>query len=696
MKHKAAALTLLLLMSAAFLLVPTPVVEGQSPVGFTILQVVMQGEFQGITSASVDDPITVNAGMNTFNGPYTMFFDGSIVETNNATGYYVASNFTVPHVPAGAYTITLQDDTLASNTTYSFEVITAYIVEPVAPASPLQLQEGNDVTFDVAVTGGEPNTQYNANITLKLPEPLNTTYSKMVSLTTSDVGTAQTQITFPDSTFTPSGSTTNYAGTYKAYFNLTDNLAQKNFDIGITDKTQYIRQETVTINAVDYQPSQTATLTITHDDTTVLSQTLTASSEGKLSATWQIPSTATLGTYNVTITTQNSPKAIVDSQTFELPGAPMIFQTVNLAGEPVNDVLLEVLDHASGAVYSETTGIYGTASMNLEEGDVTVSAYLHSAKVGETQLSVKENGTYTITCSLTNLEIRVREKNGVAIPFVDLDLYFEYTTRTGATESGYATGQTNSSGIFVFPSTLPNVDCIVNASKYGAVFNLNNNTISDLPEQPSSQVTILCPEKTLALTVVDSGLNAVPNSRIVLTEQDSGLYYTKTADGNGAAQLSVVFGRYDVSVYTANDVLLNQTTLTVTSNTQTQIKCVYNLDVSVKVVDYFGAPISGINVQLSGDNAETQTATTQGDGTVVFTNLIGGTIEIAAYPSGDENSFVATSLQLDSSTDVQLALAQYVALGSLLVDASLLLTLCVVLAAVLLFLGIELYRRKRR
>jgi hypothetical protein len=94
------------------------------------------------------------------------------------------------------------------------------------------------------------------------------------------LGTAQSQITYPDSSFSPSGSTTAYAGPYTAYFNLTEGLAQQNFTIGFTDQTQYHRQDTVKINAVGYQPSQSATVAIQYNNGTVSSQTVTASSQG--------------------------------------------------------------------------------------------------------------------------------------------------------------------------------------------------------------------------------------------------------------------------------------------------------------------------------------------------------------------------------------------------------------------------------
>ncbi len=90
----------------------------------------------------------------------------------------------------------------------------------------------------------------------------------------------------------------------------------------------------------------------------------------------------------------------------------------------------------------------------------------------------------------------------------------------------------------------------------------------------------------------------------------------------------------------------------------------------------------------------TQSKTTQGDGTATFSNIVGGAIEITAFPSGSENSYAAKNLQVDSSTTVQLQMANYVTVGGLLISTSLLATLIIILVALLLFLGIELYKKR--
>ena len=211
--------------------------------------------------------------------------------------------------------------------------------------------------------------------------------------------------------------------------------------------------------------------------------------------------------------------------------------------------------------------------------------------------------------------------------------------------------------------------------------------------QPTTQCIILCPDETLQLSTVDYNYNVLPNSRVILTEKASGIFYSVSTSSNGNAQLQVTFGQYRVEVYTSNNVLLNETVINVLSDNQTQIRCIlYNLPVSVKVVDYFGNGISNVNVKLSRPT-DTWLETTDGNGIASFSNVIGGNMEITASLSGNPDSFVAKNLQVDSSTAVTLTMGKFAVVAGALVDTSVLATVLVILIAVLLFSGIELTRR---
>ncbi len=692
MKQKAFTIVFLVLMSTALLFTAGSRVNGQ--LGLYIYEVTNQGSINAISNSTVGTPVTMIATINTVNGTYTVYLGDQLVYTGTSETYYVAANFTIPEVPGGDYNLTLTDITEGTSTVFDFPILTAYSIAPLVPTSPAQLQEESNVALNVTVTGGQSNSTYGADITVTLPSSLGTNYTKTIVLTTSTLGTAQTQIPFPDSSFSPSGSTTIYAGTYTAYFNQSQSIAQANFTIGFTDKTQYHRQDTVNINAVGYQPSQTASLTIKYNNDVVLSQQVTASSQGTITDAWQVPPTAAIGTYTINITPQNNPKAIPDVQTLEVPGFPINFTAVNLAGEVVPDVLLEAADQAAvGTVYSATTGFLGIATINLE-GAATVTAYFNQVKVGEIQVSTTGNNNYNITCQLTDLKIKVQDKTGVVIPFTDLNMTYQYTNSSGATQTGNLLGQTDLTGTYTFNSTLPNISYTVSASKYDIVFNVANNTINNLPAQPTVQAVIICPDETIMLTTVDYNNAVIANAHITLIEQASGIFYSAVTDSNGNCQLQVTFGQYHVSVYTADNVLLNETVLNFLSNTQSQIRCVIsNLQITVKVVDYFGNPISNLNVQLSRPGMNSQSATTQGDGKATFNNVLGGDVEIVAYPAGDQNAYVAKNIQVNSPTTVTLSMEKYVSLGGVLVETSLLATLLIIILVVVLLVVVEILRR---
>lgn len=698
LKQKAIAIALMVMMSTIILFAPLSFVQGQSGLGFGVIQVVPKDDFSPITSGAVNQAITVHGVLNTYNGQYLVYFGDTLVDNGTASGYYVASNFTIPQVVAGSYKIVMTDVALASNdtTNFTFTVNPEYIVQSITPPSPDLLQEGDSIVLNVSLTAGQPNTVYSANITVA--SPTGNSYSKMVSLTTSSLGTANTQLTYPDTSFVPPESTTAYAGIYTVYFNQSSSLGQSTFTIGITDRAEYHRKDLVTINAVGYQPSQTATVAITNEaDVAVSSQTVTASNQGVIHATWTVPESAALGTYNVTITPQGVAKTVVDSQIFTLSGYPASFRVLNLAGASVPDILIQVYDPANNQFYNATTLFDGTATINLETGDYVVSAYWNDVKVGELQTTITGSHNYTLTCKLTDLHIAVHAIQGaqeIAVPYVDLEITIQYGASMTRTET--FTAQTDSSGFYVLNSTLPNANYVIKASSYGVVFNNNNSTIANLPEKPSYQATILCPPKTLTLTTVDSNDVPLSNTRIELIEQNSGIFYSATTDASGVAQLQVVFGQYRAKIYTSDNVLLNEVIIDVFNDTQSQIRCdLYNLQVKVKVVDYFGNPISNANVQLSRSGSVIGNGVTQSDGTVTFDNVVGGDLMVTASLAGNSQSYVSKSVKISSTTTVQLEMANFVALGGLVLGVTVMATIIILAIVVVLLAVVVLYRKTR-
>jgi hypothetical protein len=691
LKKKAVTVPLLIALSITLVFMPLYIVSGQ--MGVSILNIVPTSQ-----AGKAGDPVSILGSISTANGTYKIWFGNNLVVTNTSQGYYVDSSFAVPELLEGNYTITLNDITKNVNDTTTFAVLAGYSVEALVPSSPAQLQEGSNVILSVTLTGGQPSTTYYANITVMLPAQLNTNYSRLITFSTTQTGTAHAEITYPDPAFQPSGSLTDYAGLYHVYFNLTQLLAEDQFFIGLTDKSEYHRQDSVAIHASGYQANENSTITITYAKTSanVHSEAVIASSEGVINATWTVPSDALIGDYNITITPQNTPKLIVDSQLFTVPGYPIKIRILNLASEVAPQILVEALDQATNTLYNGTSGVDGIATVNLEKGNHTIDAFWNDVKVGETSLSIIGESTYDLTCELTNLKITVQDKNGIPIPSVSLYITYQYvTTKEGVSKTGSASGQTDPSGTFYLNSTLPRIGYTINASLYGVVFNTNNNTVSDVPAQPTFQILILCPNRTLTLKILDYNIAAIPNARIELVEQTSGIFYAAVTDNAGIVSVEVTFGKYMLRIFTGN-ILLNETVVEVFSDTQIEIRCIlYNLQLSVIVVDYFGQSIPNVHVMLRGPEQVTRSATTQTDGTATFGNLIGGNMQIIAYLTGREDSYEAVNLQVEAPTTTTVKMGKYVLLGPFIIETSLLATLIIILAAVILFLSMEVYTRKR-
>ncbi len=687
MNKKTTTVVFLFVIGAAFLFTPFSVF-GQ--LGVYIYQVTPTS-----LSGPVGEAVNVQGTINTRNGKYEVSFGGTLVATGTADGFYVNANFSVPENVAGSYTIELLDVTENAYAEKDFTVTIEYSAEAVVPASPAVLQEGSSITLNAKITGGTNGTTYYADITVMLPSPLNTNYSKQITLNTNNKGTALVQMTFPDTSFLPTGSTTDYAGSYKVFFNRTQSLSTSSFLIGFADKDTYHRGQSAAIRAIGYQPNEPATITVTYADTgaIITSEAATASTDGIVNAAWIVPSNATIGRYNIAIAPQGTAKAIPDSQSITVPGYPITIKTVSLAGLVVPQVAIKAIDVTTNTVYNVTTTTDGRAIINLETGSHQISAYWNGVIVAETTYAVTGEAAFDLSCELVNLKITVTDKNGFLMPFVDIGIAYQYAKTGGGSQTGTASGQTDLSGTFVLNSTLPRISYTVNASLYGLIFNQGNNSIASLPAQATAEVFITCPTETVSIKVVGYNQTPIANSRLELVEITNGIFYGYTTDTSGNADIEATFGEYKLRVY-ANDILLNETVLQIFQNTQNEIRCsLYNVQISVKVVDYFGQPISNAEVVVNRLGMEKVSALTTVTGTATFNGIIGGTMQIVAYPLGMENSYEAVNVQINAPDLLQIRLANYALIGPFLVATSLIVTIIIIVAAAILFLLIEIIKR---
>jgi len=83
------------------------------------------------------------------------------------------------------------------------------------------------------------------------------------------------------------------------------------------------------------------------------------------------------------------------------------------------------------------------------------------------------------------------------------------------------------------------------------------------------------------------------------------------------------------------------------------------------------------------------------DGTTTFSNVIGGSMQVIAYPAGMESSYEAVNLQIEEPATIKIKMAKYILIGPFFIEASVLATFVIFLLAIIFFVSMEVYRRKR-
>lgn len=664
-------------MTFAILTIPLDTLA-QSTFGVSIIQITPSE-----AAGSRGETVRLQGTIYTSNGSYQVFVGKTLVSSGKADGYYVETNFTVPELSAASYALILRDVAININASETFTVRVGYGVTP----SSTSIQEGNSVALTVAVYGGSLGTNYGA--TVKVTSPGGTTSTTTVNLGTPNVqGTASKQLTFPSSEFSSAGDTT-AAGTYQLSFNST--LASNSFNVDILDATTYHRGQSMRIHAVGYQANQAATITVTSGATTLDTISVTADANGIIDTTWVVSSNTPKGQCIVRISASGTSKSISDQQTFTTEGYTVNVKTVNLSGSVVPNINVECIDSATGTKTNQTSDASGMVSFGLEKGNHQLTAYWNSVNVGQTNITVTGDGTFTLSCQLSDMKITVKTQDGSPVPFVDLSISFRYQSGS-ISRSGSSTGQTGGTGSYTLASTVAGATYTIVASIYGKIFNTGNDTAIS-QSRATTQVTIICPREDLTLGITGYNNQGIPNARVELVEISNGLSYSATTNSNGVANTHATFGTYRLRIY-KDSALVSESTLQVFNASEKQIRCtLYGIDVSVSVVDLFGSPISNADVTING--AQTAQATTASDGKVTFSSIIGGNMQIIAEVQGISGASQAITVNANEPTTVQVKLDKYISVGGILLQASILTTIVIILAIAMVFIIVEFIRRRK-
>ncbi|NWG10604.1 hypothetical protein HXY33_02470 [Candidatus Bathyarchaeota archaeon] len=640
---------------------------------------------------TVGEDVHVIGTINTTDGLYQIWFDQNKVVEANATANSVNATFTVPELPQGNYTITLHDFSLNANTTTWFYIDTAYHIE-AKPTVPLesteQLQEGSTVEVWVNVTGGQLNKAYVANITVKTPS--NTTYWTLATLTNiTDTGEGH-NITIVYPTHFSGATYTNYVGTYAVAFNRT--LATDKFIIGLTNFTEYHRYQTVNVKAVGYQPNENATIKIGFEGETINSTNTTASTEGVIASDWKVPSNASIGTYtvNITSTSGSTIKNPPDIQNFAVPGFDINITTKGLAGDIAANVMVTIFE--KDEVLANLTNPSGSIQTELEVGNYTAKAVYKGESVGELLINVTETASLDFNCNLTNLKISVFAKvDDAEIPIPQVEVYL-----TSSPEN--RSSSTNVTGIMIANLLLPNHTYVLNASRYGASFNVTS--IPTLLVNGTAvawyNVTLITPTLTLQVNTTKPNSEPISNVTVKVQESLGGLLYEGNTNAEGIVIFNCAFGRYTIAVYDADGIKLNETLEELFQNNNASIVCrLYDLTISFRVVDFFGQPIPNVNVTLQRENVALRSSRTLADGLATFNNVTGGNLLVSTYLFNQMRPEVAKALYVENSTIIEIKLLEYVILAGFFIQTATLTTTILIVATILLILFMEVYRRRR-
>lgn len=630
---------------------------------------------------SVGTRVGLSANITTIGGQYEVRFDEELVANGTAApDNLITTSFTVPQATASSHVIMVKDLATGENATSTFTVTTAYSVDLITLTK--QFQESDSIPILVNMTGAESGKTYATNVTVQTPS--NTSYVKMLEIASSTLGNGTATVNYPNDF--PTGANTSFVGNYGITVNAT--MANMTFSVLLTNSTEYHRAQTVNIKAL-YAPNENVTLTITGKD---INQAVNLTDPaGLINYNWSVPQNASIATYSVNIvslsglTTKNPP----DTQNFTIPGFGLNVTAKNLAGNPVSSVNVAVLENGT-SVANTTTSSTGVAQLTLEIGNYTCTGYLKTQEVGELNIEVNDTGSVDLVCNLTNLRVQIVSLiNGAEINIPDAEIYFTPDNSTLYTDIN---------GTVVVHSLLPNATYTLNMTRYNTPFNFTAIPQLLINDTPVAwfDLKVNVPILTLNVTAVKSDGQPLGNILVKIQEMAGMPLYEGSTDVNGNITFSAPLGKYTLRAYDTSGIILNSTAVDLFVNKNISIHCdLYDLTVSVQVVDYFGQGIANVNVKLQREGQAQMSKKTQADGVATFDNIVGGDMEVTLYLGDSSQPILAQGLAVENSTTVQFRMDQFVVFAGLLVETSQLATIIIVVLIVILVLMVEVYRRRR-
>jgi len=658
---------LLILLSAfsALDLIPMPEVMAQPTISLDP------------ATGHVGTTVMVTGTIETANGTFTVRWDQTVnVTSGQAAGYDAATSFIVPPTNASPtghdITVELIDDTTGNVASIFFTLLTEFILRVETPPPPKQLQEGNTTSIKIDITGGLPNTIYAANITVK--NPANQTHSAIMQLSnTTTTGSGNVTSIYPNDFPEAHMSLT---GTYYVAFN--DTFATSKFSVGLTDKSEYRRNEVVRVQATGYMSSEIVNVDMRAGGSSVSGypRNFTASSGGLVTLAYLLPQNATPGTYRITLTSTNSSgtvKTPSDTQSFNVTGVVCLVQTRNLANETFGGALVEVYNASAptSILTRGNTNSTGWIRFNLDNGNYTFKAF-----VKDTEVDALVNQTITMDTELhlilrlINLLTTVETQEGERIPLIDIALSYNYTTRDNRTLTATASAQTNATGITALRNLFTNTTYRVEAKRYGMLFNATTlvvRTPEFLPTSGWIGLDLTLPSYKLSVHALDAKDSDAAEVDIRVYEWASGVttpVQSAETSLTGDAFFSLPFGRYVLRAYKGGD-FITETVMDLDESLAFTFNLrALNVDVTVFVFDYFGQPIANAEVKIERRiDQEFVLVSSQfsgSSGSAQFVSIIGGESRLSVYVAG-KLAGVQTQFLGSGSDEATFRIGEYIA-----------------------------------
>jgi 5-hydroxyisourate hydrolase-like protein (transthyretin family) len=505
--------------------------------------------------------------------------------------------------------------------------------------SPTRIQEGSDTNITLSLSSGGINQTYTFEVNVTTSARVS--FLKNFHVITNAAGVGSNRTNFWKDFSSPAN--TNRTGTYTVSINQT--LATSSFTVGLTDKTLYLRSETVNIRASGYTANESVITDLKYGSTSVSTfpRTFNATAEGMVSFSWNISADAALGTYAVGVTSgQNlTMKTPADIQTFTVEGACEI-QARNLAGQALANVTVEVYNSTSGTFLNlaQDTNSTGWVAFVLGAGNYAFKAFWKNVQVGSVTRNITGNASFALEVNLSNLKLTVQTDAGTPLPWVDLYISYNYTTRVPETIPETSAFTTDLEGKVILQNVFTNINYRVSARRYGLV--LTTTTIQSLPVQAWNNITVVPPTYTMLVKVLGSTGNPAAGLQASAYEWSSGTneaLESKPTDSQGNASFALTAGRYRLRFF-KDSVFLNEVTVDLTQDQLSLVVKIdiYNIDLHVVVVDYFGQPMPNVSVEFQRkvDSSYQVVATqiTGADGTASFDGVVGGDSLLQASLAG--------------------------------------------------------------